>query len=96
MGQYCDLSEQDALRLVTSVNIQLETISTFTALNNTVINDLKEYQSIVASKPEYVTNELTSKINELVKSQIELMMTGKIDTNPNLINLLDFSLDLTS
>jgi len=97
LGQFCDLTEQAAQELVSDMNRQLDTISSDSSqpLSNEIINNLKQYQSIIASKPDYVTNELTNKISELAQSQIELMMTGQTATNPNLINLLDFSLDLT-
>ncbi len=79
--------------MIEEIDKKLSSFNSTEVASNEVINKLKVYQSIVASDPELATSELTSKISDLAASQVELITSGKAKANPNVLNLLDFSLD---
>ncbi len=94
-GQYCNISSVETGKIIAAMDDKIKAIKPGIPLSNDMIEDLKVFQNILSSKPELATPGLTTKVSKMAKQQIELIAAGKVGPNPNMLNLLDFSLDLT-
>jgi len=77
-----------------SKSILLLTNST-SMITDSQIKIISLYQSLVSTYPNLIDTRTTQQISKLSENQINLVTEGNADPNPNLLKLLDFSLELT-
>jgi len=73
----------------------LSSINSFTELSNKDINNIDSYQNLLDQFPNLIPDQLVKQINKLAENQIALLENGNIKPNPNLLNILDLSLQFT-
>jgi len=96
-GSSCSLeiSERTVDTLIPNIDSVLDSIDINSELTNEDINYISSLQSILEQFPDKIPEDIKSHIVNLAKSQIDLIMNGNINPNPNLLNILDLSLGIS-
>ena len=94
-GQVCDISNTNAELLIKNIDQDIKNLGNSTDLSEVMIQNLVTYQNIIASNSSMITPELAEQINNIAQNQINMIIEGKIQPNENILNVLDFSLELT-
>ena len=73
----------------------ISSINSYSELSNKDINSIDSYQNLLDMFPIIIPEELSIQMSKLAEDQIALIQNGNIKPNPNLLNILDLSLQFT-
>jgi len=73
----------------------ISSINSYSELSNKDINSIDSYQNLLDMFPNIIPEELSIQMSKLAEDQIALIQNGNIKPNPNLLNILDLSLQFT-
>ena len=97
LGTQCEtkITSDNITKLLDDLSTMLSSINSFTELSNKDINNIDSYQNLLDQFPNLIPDQLVKQINKLAENQIALLENGNIKPNPNLLNILDLSLQFT-
>jgi len=95
-GEICTIGADEASMIINDFNKSISGLASSTSkISNEDIKNINLYQSLIASYPNLIDTKTTLEMSKLAENQINLVAEGKAEANPNLLNILDFSLELT-
>ncbi len=94
MGDYCEISAAKASEMIQKASENIATLSApGKTLSNKDINMIIRLQKVINAN-NTVSEKLTTEVTNLLENQIELIFKGTLEPNPELVSLIDFSIDL--
>ncbi len=97
-GVLCEnkANSENTLSVLSSLTSMLDSLDTTKIISTKTINQLTDLQRLIGRNTSLITNELNNQIANLGENQINLLLNGSIKADPNLLKVLDFSMDLAS
>ena len=97
IGSECEtkITTDNVLKLLDNLSKMISSINSYSELSNKDINSIDSYQNLLDMFPNIIPEELSIQMSKLAEDQIALIQNGNIKPNPNLLNILDLSLQFT-
>lgn len=95
VGYICNslITSENSDLLLSNLNSVISLIDNKSEISNEQINTISSYENMLAKFDNIIPDELLKLVYSLLNGQINLLLDDKIDVNPNLLNLIDLSLN---